>query len=557
MSKLENYKEFKKHQPKYASWKDERDIKNQKKISYLKTNPIPKDEFNKETQRAKAVLNAIDIMDEHSQTKAEDAEQVIQALKLPMAQVATWISLAFGGLSIFLTKGAKDAFNNLMNGQTKGIHKLLPAAFAFIVPFTILTSAFASWGASKEIQASRQGRKEAMDNELSSLNQFAILTDEQQKQANEIAKNIEVIKKEEKAAINATNGFGIADSFKTIFAKDNKKIIKADVKLDTRANLSQDEILEAKKDKELIQNVVEKIDIASQDYAENAELAVGTIQTLSSFSGLGIGALLNFLLGKIPSVAKHSKTIGAIATMSSVIIGGIIAAKIDKQASRVGRFKAKQELLNNPEELIYVDENKYKNQQTELQKKKKQNYFSNIIQMFKDNAEYNRYLKENNVSNIQKRKAKDKIELTQEQKDRASQLQRNTFNMFNKLDEKSQTYSESTEAIGEMFENVITLIIGLPAMLLSGVGLATAKTSKNKILSALGMLSGVVIPILSNIIVTKEQKKASRVADMQAIKELDDYRYFTSDKAQIQTKDGTKQDKTVSPLLRSKIEKSI
>ena len=34
----------------------------------------------------------------------------------------------------------------------------------------------------------------------------------------------------------------------------------------------------------------------------------------------------------------------------------IYAAKAQKQASRIGRFKVKQEMLNNPAELVYVDD---------------------------------------------------------------------------------------------------------------------------------------------------------------------------------------------------------
>ena len=49
---------------------------------------------------------------------------------------------------------------------------------------------------------------------------------------------------------------------------------------------------------------------------------------------------------------------------------------------------------------------------------------------------------------------------------------------------------------------------------------------KGRIGGYIAMLSSLIIPIVSNIIVTKEQKKASRVANMQAINELDDYRYF-------------------------------
>ena len=103
--------------------------------------------------------------------------------------------------------------------------------------------------------------------------------------------------------------------------------------------------------------------------------------------------------------------------------------------------------------------------------------------------------------------------------------------MFNKVDEKSQLYSESTEALGEITQ----MAIAMPMMFPGLIGMVSnifkiAETGKPKMKNIVGavvsFVSMIVVPTILNIIITKEQKSASKVADMLAIKELDDYRNF-------------------------------
>ena len=60
------------------------------------------------------------------------------------------------------------------------------------------------------------------------------------------------------------------------------------------------EIEDAKRDQQLLTKLVEKIDIASQDYAENAELATNTVTTLA----LGTGGLVGWVSNKIMKACK-------------------------------------------------------------------------------------------------------------------------------------------------------------------------------------------------------------------------------------------------------------
>ena len=522
MSRINDFIEFKKHEINYAPWKEERENKMNKKVAYLKNNSVSKDEFNHELERAKVVLNAVNVMDEYSQTKAENMEVSTDGVTTMLNEVGFYGSTGIGLLLLKFSKTTKEAFKELKQGNLKHIYKLFPAALAILAPTIIVSSITSFWSARKQMEASREGRSQAMENDLKSLNQFAILDEKQKNEVKKIAPTIEVSDKEAKSEINEVPKLNLKaqEQFKNI---DIKNI-----------NLNPEEALQAKKDKDLIQNIVEKIDISSQDYAENAELVTSTINAVALSSG-GIGGVaLNKLLTKTKLPNKLSKLASVAVGIALYLTGVIMSAKIEKQASRVGRFKAKQELLNNPEQIIYVEEEKYANTPASKVQHKKKNFFANIIQVFKDNKKYNDYIKSNNKTQIQERKAKDQIKLTDEQEKRASQLQKNVFNMFNKLDDKSQSYSEATEALGDVANDTISLITSLPMLLVP-----TIKTSgvKKVAIMSLSIISG----ILMNILITKEQRKASRVANMQAIKELDDYRYFAhNDTKNTQSKEETK-----------------
>lgn|SRR5574344_705565 len=69
-----NYNEYKKYQKQYSSWESDFEKKELKRLKYLEQNPLSKEELKKAEQKGKILLNAVDIMDEYSQLKAEDTE---------------------------------------------------------------------------------------------------------------------------------------------------------------------------------------------------------------------------------------------------------------------------------------------------------------------------------------------------------------------------------------------------------------------------------------------------------------------------------------------------
>ncbi len=552
MDIINNYKSYKKYLPEYAQWRDKQDLERERRLDYLKKNP---DKINQEDiERGKILLHAIDVMDEYSQSNAEDMEVVTD---FATSQIVGLTSMAgmFVGMALTNVKGVQKLISKLIKNKTK--LNIFASMFPTLIGTAIGTiAAFPAiiWSTKAQVSASRKGRFEAMSKDLKNPALFAVLKPEQKKKADELAKNIELEDKEKKRLEQRKNfSLNPADSFRTLkkYYKEDAEYNKQKAEFDNKLKesegqfdqkLTDKQIRDAKRDQQILAEMVRRIDVASQDYSENAELATNSITTLA----LGTGGLAGWVSNKILKALKVKS--GAAIKIIPYIIGaaiplsmGIYAAKIQKQASRIGRFKIKQEMLNNPAELVYVDEKDTASSDIKtVEHKKKPNIFKFFKQLIKDNKEYNEYLKKEGVQDLKYHKAVEQLKLTDEQIQKAKVLQNNVFKTFNKVDEKSQTYSESVEAMGESVKQGVSFFGSMGAMFVSMRNLF--KTMENPDLfkntdfasSLIKMMTKVMTPFLwiilpiiaIDIYATKAQKKASRVADMLALKELEDYRHY-------------------------------
>ncbi len=540
MSTFGDYKSYKKYEPAYANWKNKRDIQESKRMAYLKQNP---NEMSKEDiQRGQALVRAIDIMDEYSQKRAQDVEVATQSVVSMALEF-----MIFAGMGLGALVGKLKPVNNLISKHIK--NKKHASFLSMIIPVaiggalgTIASFPLQAWGAKAEVSASRRGRFEAMRNELKNPNGFAVLTDEQIAEARKNSKNIvlDEDKKINKMTAKLSEAFGIGTlksmaldggeykkqrtAFELELASDNAHI---------NDKMSPKDIEKAKKDQQLLTKLVEKIDIASQDYAENAELAAGTFVTgvmaLSFLGDLAISKLMKMC--KVQSAQKISvatKIAGLVASIGAAIW----TSQIIKQASKVGRYKVKQELMQNPEAFVYVDDKKANEvKDFEINTTKKQSLIEFLKSAYKNNKEYEKHQKVTAKAEKRFYKAIEDLELSEEQIKDAKQLQKNAFRTFNKVDDNSQKYSESVEALGQASMFPINLIctsvgmaIGIPLLLKKS---KTSLQEAEKFAKYFGItLLSSVPAVLANAYITKQQKKASRVADMLAINEMQDYRNF-------------------------------
>lgn len=537
MSAFGDYKAYKKYEPAYPGWKYERDLTESKRQEYLRRHPESIDQ--NDIQRGKVLIRAIDVMDEYSQKRAEDMEVATETA------VGYGLDAAiFGGAAAGAVIGnLKPVKNFLMkhfgkDKYTKYIGKGLPLGIGALAGMIAAFPMFA-WAAKAEVAASRRGRFEAMRKDLKNPKGFAVLTETQIKEAEQKAQNI-VIDNGKKSPFSISNGFKTLKEMATDSKEYRAHKKQFDLELleaekHMNDEMTPEEILKAKKDQQLLTKLVEKIDIASQDYAENAELATQALVV----GTLGFGTLFNLLLSKALKAMKIKSEgkITAIAQIVAAIIPVILSiasAQIQKQASRVGRFKIKQDLLNNPSKLVYVaDENIADLKDVNVIQDRKQGLFKFLTHAWQNNQEYNKYKKTTAKQEEKFYKAIETLELTPEQMKDAQTLQRNTFKTFNKVDEKSQKYSESIEALGQAITLPISLLFTGVGLIIGTKYLTKGVKSNSKLEMASNFskyLTAILLSILPSIginaIITKEQKKASRIADMLAINEMSDYRHF-------------------------------
>lgn len=540
MSTFGDYKSYKKYEPAYANWKNKRDIQESKRMAYLKQNP---NEMSKEDiQRGQALVRAIDIMDEYSQKRAQDVEVATQSVVSMALEF-----MIFAGMGLGALVGKLKPVNNLISKHIKNkkhasfLSTIIPVAIGGALG-TIASFPLQAWGAKAEVSASRRGRFEAMRNELKNPNGFAVLTDEQIAEARKNSKDIALDedKKTNKMTAKLSEAFGIG-TLKSMALdggeyKKQKKAFELELASDNahiNDKMSPKDIEKAKKDQQLLTKLVEKIDIASQDYAENAELAAGTFVTgvmaLSFLGDLAVSKLMKMC--KVQSAQKISvatKIAGLVASIGAAIW----TSQITKQASRVGRYKVKQELMQNPEAFVYVDDKKANEvKDFEINTTKKQSLIEFLKSAYKNNKEYKKHQKATAKDEKRFYKAIEDLELSEEQIKDAKQLQKNAFRTFNKVDDNSQKYSESVEALGQASMFSINLIctgigmaIGIPLLLKKS---KTSLQEAEKFAKYFGITLLSSMPaVLANAYITKQQKKASRVADMLAINEMQDYRNF-------------------------------
>ncbi len=540
MSTFGDYKSYKKYEPAYANWKNKRDIQESKRMAYLKQNP---NEMSKEDiQRGQALVRAIDIMDEYSQKRAQDVEVATQSVVSMALEF-----MIFAGMGLGALVGKLKPVNNLISKHIKNkkhasfLSTIIPVAIGGALG-TIASFPLQAWGAKAEVSASRRGRFEAMRNELKNPNGFAVLTDEQIAEARKNSKDIvlDEDKKTNKMTAKLSEAFGIG-TLKSMALdggeyKKQRKAFELELASDNahiNDKMSPKDIEKAKKDQQLLTKLVEKIDIASQDYAENAELAAGTFVTgvmaLSFLGDLAVSKLMKMC--KVQSAQKISvatKIAGLVASIGAAIW----TSQITKQASRVGRYKVKQELMQNPEAFVYVDDKKANEvKDFEINTTKKQSLIEFLKSAYKNNKEYEKHQKATAKDEKRFYKAIEDLELSEEQIKDAKQLQKNAFRTFNKVDDNSQKYSESVEALGQASMFPINLIctgigmaIGIPLLLKKS---KTSLQEAEKFAKYFGITLLSSMPaVLANAYITKQQKKASRVADMLAINEMQDYRNF-------------------------------
>lgn len=342
--------------------------------------------------------------------------------------------------------------------------------------------------------------------------------------------------------------------------------------------LTPEETISAKKDQEVIQRVVRKINNNAEKYSENMEVAsavlIGGTPILGGLVGGAVSKVLNLLkidqkiaknmvykiadeaadnakgakykaayedfvkldknasgktraflkflnatpdikgfsgMSKLEKVAKGFKQItpvilsnkwgkaflfGGAGFFVTGAVGALIGLKLQKASARAGRYVAKKELKQNPQNFIGYTKEELASVKEDTNKKPKQGKFKEYIMflptVIKQYFEYNRYAKHEAKQERILHDELTKLDVSDEQLKDAKNLQRKVFNTFEKVDDKSQEYSENVEAATEIAQPFVFAggaMLAVSPLIVFGYklykGKITFQTLANKVISVL------------------------------------------------------------------------
>lgn len=565
-------------------------------------NPPTKKQTAEAKEYSRVMVDAINTMDMYSINKSED----VVTLTTPVVNIVDGLLpyavllLTLGAASLpSVQKGAASTANKLKNWliELKSIKTkpdlvqninnaldekngttlvlfLSGAIVQIVLGFALaLVDAIAVRGLEKE--ASRVARFQAREQVLQDPRNFVNYTPEQLVEAKKEAKHSDKKEPKQAKSLNPLVMFGDAlkttknlaeehkyyVEWKTDFtAKETEALQKIDV-----ATLSDNEKASAEKDRKRITSVIKQIELKSQQYLANLELVVNLATPAALAAGLFAGGLITksvelaqnwkWLPSDAESIALGlgKKAVGWVLPTAGAIAVSLYGIKIEKEGAKIGRFKAKQELLKHPESFIIINEdqpstNTTNQKVTPLPKEPEKSFFQKVkdeVQFFfhlkKDFDDYEKHEKEVAPKEYQLKEALKDVDITPKQLAEAKKLQSRAFYAFEKMDEKTQRYSDDIEGgtglVTSGVQNVMGLIeMGLIAILTpifmaktiekvntnEAFGLQLAKTVPSGLwVNGLSLLAS--LPIYATIIWAAQMKKtAAQVGVMLSMKELED-----------------------------------
>lgn len=461
---INSVREVKQNYNIYDKWEQQQADEKAQKHYLAKNLSLPKDKIELTEARAKTVIRAAEMLDNRSENNCEDMEMFSSTMS-----VFALLPLSFLPLLGMKMKSQKAA--TILN------------LGSFISTFLVSTG-FIMWGTAKQKEASRIGRFQAKQNELQDVRNFVIYTPEQIAAAEKKAEEFPD-EKEKKTFLESFSN--IKQIFKDKKAYEEFQKQKDDTYIDKlkSKNYTVEQLAKADEDKELIIDAVKDINIRAEEYSENAENAFDTLGVFSAILAAPVGFALNKFLklfgGK---TAKYSKIVSIVATTLTTLSLLTAGTAVQKTASRIGRYKARQDLMKDPAALMaFTDEQKAQAKDVKAEDQKKSflkkigENFTFLGTYFKDAKEYEKYRKEELKKNEKVLKIlKEETEISDKQLQDAKHLQEKVFMAFDEIDEMSQRYSEDIEAGTEIAKQAFGTVFGLLySAAIAGLGIALVK----------------------------------------------------------------------------------
>lgn len=631
--------EISKNSSNFKQWEIEQDNTDSKREELGRRKPSTPQELKNAKALGETIIDVVDIMDQHSEDIAENVEtaSTVPLGAIPLAALlgsgfASWKYIVLPErkkrteqINEFLEQN-KEKIRNLLKkikNENPKINKEIDSyqllsklelssikmseplkneaeilakdfskinksffskmALAFAIPF-VIDSIVTIWGniytTKLQIDSSKVARFQARK-VLNDPKYFVKYTPEQIEQAKKVL-DLNTDKKSKKNKLKTDelkNGLfnGIASLMKDANAYNEWKATDDAKPEKIDRPLTQEELEEAQKDKEVIQRVVRKINNNAETYSENMEVAsavlLGGTPLLGTAVGIAVAKIMNvtniipnfvrklvdkngneeakkayeafskvaenepghkklykdfsqkmeqsviekdsitdaklsglekieqLIKKKLPIALTHkwgrNAIFGIIGGFATGIVGSLIGLKLQKSSARAGRFVAKQELEKNPQSFIGYSDNEINSVEIGTENKKKNSmkeYLLFLPNVLKQYAEYEKYknttLKQDNLL----KEELTKLDVSDKQLKDAKNLQRKVFNTFEQVDDKSQEYSESVEAVCEIAQPYVYNLGFLAAVspaLIVGIQAMRGKISAKSIIDkAISVLSG-------------------------------------------------------------------
>lgn len=545
----------------YKKWKQEQDDKEYQRQVLAKKFPASKAELEQASQYGRTLVDSINIMDQYSINKAEDVET---ATKVALPTIETGIMLGEGALALGLynipsfKSYVKKAIKEMEKSPNKQAQYTILLALAATIPTLTILPFFQVKFASYEKEASRIARYQAREDKLKDPKNFIIYDSEQIKEAKDIAKTLPtpVDKDKRKNSINPIANYNTSiQSIKTLIA-DHKNYLEWKQKhlkeeksrIDSLNTIepTKEQLSTAKRDQDNLLRIVRKIEINSQNYLNNVEM----VCNIALISALGLGAIgggivygITNLLQKHKIISISSQKLKSIRNYSPMVGGlALILAttsyfiKAQKEVAKIGRFKAKKELLSDPNNFItYSDEqlNSVKDLKAKPEKSKNliektKDNFNFFFKLRKDFKEYEAYQKNEHIEEMKLQNALKKVTVSDKQVKDAKALQKNAFMTFEKMDEMTQRYVDDTEAATDIAKQYISSAANLASNIIAMFAIPKILNGKsnNSLLKVLPIFAPIAALIPAELKINQIKKEAGKIGTMKAMQDLQDPKHF-------------------------------
>ena len=465
---LDTMQAFFRNRPRLNDWQQQKADETKQSEVYYQAKPLQPQDQTRVNQKVERILDATTVLDQASEQASQATEMAVGSV-VGLGTLPVVMGLSLG--SLFLAENAlKKAKNPLL-----GLSKYLTILGAGVIPTLALTGFSAIWGAQQETRASRIARRQTRQAELANPNRYALFTEEQKQIAAQKASHIsnEAIEAEEKAKNAKTDGIGGAfHQLKTLVTDKNAHERDALLnKVNERLNKPNQAFLpqsekDLKEDAALVSNITRTINERSESYTENVENAYQALSLgFSTLVALPLSLGISNLLSKTKILKEGdflSKVLVGVGTFCLLQIPlSFIGTALERDGSKVARWKARQDIKNNPNSLLAVpDQDKASVQGVKDENFKPKGILDSFKQAFtlpfefmKDHKAYQAWEKTEGIEEKKRRKALDQIQLSPEQMENAKRLQARTHEAFNLTDEYSQD-SEMMEASTDTLKQI-------------------------------------------------------------------------------------------------------